>query len=54
MTTWHKASNPPPPPPPMQIPELEILYWDGCCVCRTFGTYDHEEKDWYVGGRTLD
>jgi hypothetical protein len=49
MTTWHPASE----LPPIQIPELEILYWDGTYLCRIFGTYDVEYKDWFVGGEAL-
>ena len=49
MTTWHEASDLPPRP----VPEVEILYWDGCYMCRIFGGYDHENGDWYVGGEPL-
>lgn len=49
MTTWHKASDLPPP----MVPEVEIVYWDGCYLCRIFGAYDHSEGEWYVGGEPL-
>ena len=49
MTAWHNSKD----LPPMSMPELEILYWDGCYMCRVFGTYDHAEKDWYVCGEPL-
>ncbi len=48
--TWHTAND----LPPIQIPELEILYWDGTYVCRCFGTYDHEMKAWYTCQEPLE
>ncbi len=29
--------------------EVEIAFWDGCYMCRTFGAYEHSDNDWYVG-----
>ncbi len=28
--------------------EVEIAFWDGVYMCRIFGAYDYDKKDWYV------
>jgi len=30
--------------------EVEIAYWDGVLMCRTFGAYDYSESAWYSYG----
>jgi hypothetical protein len=34
--------------------ELELAYWDGVCMCRTYGAWDKEAQAWYVGGEPIE
>jgi len=37
---------------PKSSREVEVAFWDGCCMCRTFGGY--EDGVWYVGQDELE